>query len=132
MVNNSFISLSSRDERSLTRLVGTYVVLTVMTLAVLALLSLTAPREATAEAWTHAVIVAAFAVVLPLRLRAALGGNPRALRAVGIIAGVLFTVNVVEAIIPGLFPVWMRIEMLANALVLLGAILVVVKNRIVR
>jgi hypothetical protein len=69
------------------------------------------------------VIVAVFAVVLPLRLRAARAGRPGALRAVGIIAAVLLGVNVIEAMIPGLFPLWMRAEMIGIAVVMAAVIL---------
>jgi hypothetical protein len=132
MVNNASMTVPPRVGRALTTLVGSYVLLTITMLAVLAVLSGIAQQFATQEAWVHAVIVAVFAVVLPLRLRAARAGSPGALRAVGIIAVVLMMVNVVEALIPGLLPAWMRIEMLVIALVLLGAILVVVKTRMVR
>src|SRR3954466_13784716 len=55
--------------------VWTYVAIALGTIAVLALLSAVAPHQATQEAWVHAVIVAVFAVVLPLRLRAARAGS---------------------------------------------------------
>lgn len=61
------------------------------------------------------MIVAVFAVVLPLRLRSARAGNRGGLRAVGIISAVLFLVNVVEILIPGFLPAWMRIEMIGIA-----------------
>jgi hypothetical protein len=75
------------------------------------------------------VIVAVFAVVLPLRLRAARAGSPGALRAVGIIAAVLLLVNVIEAMIPGLFPLWMRAEMIGIAVVMLAVTLLVIGER---
>lgn len=101
-----------------------YLGLTIATVIGLAILSAVAPRHATTEAWVHAVIVAVFAVVLTLRLRAARAGNGRALRAVGIIAAVLLVANVIEAA-SGLFPGWMRIEMIIIA-VLMAVILVLV------
>ena len=52
---------------------------------------------------------------LPLRMRSARSGSRWALRAVGLIAAVLLLVNVVEALVPEMFPVWMRIEMIAIA-----------------
>lgn len=90
------------------------------TVPVLFVLSGVVPQLATNEEWGHAIIVAIFAVVLPLRMRSARRGSRRALRAVVIIGAVLVVVNVVEAVIPELFPVWMRIEM-----VLLAALMVV-------
>jgi hypothetical protein len=79
----------------------------------------------TPEAWVHAVIVAVFAVVLPLRLRAAREGRRSGLRALGIISGVLVLVNAVEAVIPGLFPGWMRVEMIGVAALMAVAVLLV-------
>ncbi|MGY5130262.1 hypothetical protein [Streptomyces nigrescens] len=87
-----------------------------MTLVVLAV---TAPHLATDEAWGHAVIVAVFAIVLPLRTRAALKGSPSGLRALTIIGCVLLVVNLVEAALPGVFPTWMRVEMLVIAAMML-------------
>jgi len=97
--------------RTASRLVATYVCLTFATVVVLAVLASVAPEQATDEAWWHAVIVLVFAVLLPLRMRAARRGDEGALRAVTIIAVVLLLVNLVEAVLPGAFPTWMRIEM---------------------
>ncbi|WP_433274979.1 hypothetical protein ACQPZA_27025 [Pseudonocardia xinjiangensis] len=99
------------------RAVGVYVALTIGTLIALIVLTSSAPGLATDEAWGHAVVVAAFAVLLPLRLRAARRSR-RALQAVAVIAGVLVAVNVVEAALPGVFPAWMRLEMVATAVVM--------------
>ncbi|MEH3068225.1 MAG: hypothetical protein PGN15_09320 [Aeromicrobium erythreum] len=107
-------------------LVRLYVGIVVLTLAALVVLSVTAPEQATAHAWGHAVVVAAFAVVLPLRLRRARAGDRGAVRAVGIVAAVLFLVNVVEAMLPA-FPGWMRVDMLVTAVVVLGVVLDVVR-----
>ena len=120
MVNNS------RLDR-LSVVVRVYVGLAVATVAVLAVLSGVGSSLATPEAWVHAVIVAVFAVVLPLRLRAAREGRRSGLRAVGIISGVLVLVNAVEAMIPGLFPGWMRVEMVGIAALMALAVLLVVQ-----
>lgn len=45
----------------------------------------------------------------------------------GIIAAVLFLVNVTEALIPGFVPQWMRIEMVVVALLMAGVVLDVVR-----
>lgn len=126
MVNNAVSPALSR----LRGLVAAYVVVVVATIAVLAVLSALAPAQATSEAWGHAVVVAVFAVLLPLRLRAAARGSVRALRAVGLVAAALFLVNVVEALIPGLFPGWMRVEMVGVAVLMAGVILSVVQERV--
>lgn len=105
--------------RRASTLVTTYVAITVATLVVLAVLTATAPALATSEAWGHAVIVGVFAVLLPLRLRAARQGGRRALTAVVVIASVLVVVNVVEAFLPA-FPGWMRGEMVVIAVLMVG------------
>ena len=109
-------------QRWVMRLVVCYVVIVLGTLAVLAVLSSHGSPQATPEGWGHAIVVSVFAVLLPLRGRAAMRGRAGALRAVGIIAVVLAAVNVVEAAVPHAFPVWMRVEMVGIA-VLMGAIL---------
>lgn len=122
--------LGARDPlRAIAIAVGTYVAIVAGTIAALGVLSVTAPQLATQDAWVHAVIVGVFAVVLPLRLRAARADRPGALRAVGIISAVLVLVNVIEAMIPDLFPWWMRAEMLGIAVVMVGVILLVARER---
>jgi len=88
-----------------------YGALTIATIVALIVMSVVAPHLATSNAWGHAVIVGIFVILLPLRMRAARRGSTRALRAVGVMAVIVLVVNVVEATIPGAFPVWMRIEM---------------------
>lgn len=115
---NSFSRYRERNLSVVIGLVMLYVVSVVATIIALVLLSALAPKQATNEAWGHAIIVAVFAVVLPLRLCAARRGNRRARIAVGVIATVLVVVNVVEAAIPGFVPVWMRIAMLGTAVLM--------------
>lgn len=108
-----------------TRLVAGYVLLTIVSVLTLIVLSALGSDEATSDAWGHAVIVAAFSVLLALRLRAARRGSAPGLKAVGIIAVVLLVVNVVEAALPHAFPVWMRVEMLAVAIVMAALVVAV-------
>lgn len=56
-------------------------------------------------------------------------GRARALRAVGCISAVLLLANVVEAAVPGLFPAWMRIEMIGIAVLMGAVVLAVVRHR---
>ena len=114
----------------MTAIVGSYVVIVLGTVVALGILSATAPRLAGPDAWVHAMIVAVFAVILPLRVRAARAGSLGALRAVGLISAVLFLVNVIEAVIPGLFPTWMRVEMVGIAVLMAGLILLLVRERL--
>lgn len=106
-----------------------YVAVVAGTIIALGVLSALAPAQATAEAWGHALIVSVFAVLLPLRLRAAKRGSSRAYAAVGIISTAMLIVNVAEALIPGLFPVWMRIEMVGIAALMAVIVVLVWRNR---
>ncbi|WP_162938534.1 hypothetical protein [Mycobacterium kyogaense] len=107
-----------------------YLVLAVLTLVALLVLSLVDPVAAPQTAWVHAVIVAGFAALLPIRLRSASRGSVAALRAVGLIAATVFLVNVVEALWPGFVPMWMRSEMWVIAALMLGVIALVIRERL--
>jgi hypothetical protein len=124
---NSAVRAKPVELRGLTVVVGTYVAIAVGTLLALALLQVTAPGLAPQEAWIHAVIVVVFAALLPMRLRAARAGSKSGLRAVGIIATVLLVANVVVSLIPHLLPTWMRVEMIAIALLMGIAVLLVAR-----
>src|SRR4051794_13481098 len=124
---NSAVRAKPVELRGLTVVVGTYVAIAVGTLLALALLQATVPGLAPQEAWIHAVIVVVFAALLPMRLRAALAGSKSGLRAVGIIATVLLVANVVVSLIPHLLPTWMRVEMIAIALLMGIAVLLVAR-----
>jgi hypothetical protein len=117
----------SRNLAAANSVVRVYLAVAVATLGVL---SAAALRQAPREAWGHAIIVAVFAVVLPLRLRAARRGSLGALRAVGLIASALFLVNVVEASVPGFVPIWMRIEMVGIAVLMAAVIGLVIRERV--
>lgn len=107
--------------------VRVYVALTAATVLTLVLLSLVAPHLATGHAWGDAIIVVAFAVLLPIRMHAARDGKRSALRGVGIISAALVAVNIVEAVLPGFFPTWMRVEMPSMAALMAGNVLLVVR-----
>lgn len=99
-----------------------YVVVVLATVVALAVLSAAEPQLATSEAWGHAVIVGVLAMVLPLRLRAARRGSAAGIRAIAVIGCVLLVVNLVEATLPGVFPSWMRVEMLVIAALMLALV----------
>jgi peptidoglycan/LPS O-acetylase OafA/YrhL len=111
------------------RVVAAYVVVALGTVAALIPLTIAAPRLATDEAWGHAVIVGAFSIVLFFRARAARKGSATGLRAVAIIGCVLFVVNLVEAALPGVFPSWMRVEMLVIAALMLALVVLAARVR---
>jgi hypothetical protein len=127
MVNSS--PNQARELKSITVLVRIYVAIVLATLVALVALSASVPRLATSNAWVHAVIITLFAVVLPLRLWAAREGSANALRAVGVIAAVLAAVNLAEAAIPSLFPVWMRMEMVVIAALMAVVVTLAVRKR---
>lgn len=99
------------------------------TVVALAAMTAAAPYLATDEAWGHAVVVAVFAIVLLLRTRAALKGSRAGFRAVTVIGCVLLVVNLVEAVLPGVFPSWMRVEMLIIAAMMLVLVALSVRAR---
>lgn len=128
MVNTS-TPAPTRELSPVARLVGVYVLVALATVVALAILSSAGSDQATDDAWVHAVIVGIFAILLPVRLRSATHGSDRALMAVGIIAAVLVAVNVIEAVIPDLFPAWMRIEMVGIAVLMIAIAVLVVRAR---
>ncbi len=125
MVNDMMISPRGSGP-ALSALVYGYLAVAVGTVAALVILN-AAPAQATPDAWIHALIVAGFAVLLPLRLRSARAGSRRGLRAVGMIGAVLFLVNVIEAAIPGLFPLWLRVVMVGIAGLMAAVVALVIR-----
>lgn len=107
-----------------------YLTVVVATLVGLTVLSFTAADQATSNAWGHAIVVSVFAVVLPLRLRSAQTGRRSAIRAVGLIASVLLLVNIVEALLPGFVPFWMRVQMGVVAALMLVVVLEVIRRSV--
>lgn len=112
-------------------LVASYVAVATATLVAVCVLAAVDPPLAPAHAWGHAVIVIAFALLLPLRLRSARAGKRRGLRAVGLIGGVLLAVNVIEGSLPGVFPTWMRVEMFGVALLMAATVTLVIRVALV-
>lgn len=128
MVNNQPDETGARpapgipDVNGAYKLALVYAALTALSIVLLVIFSAAAPSLATSDAWGHAIIVAVFAFVLPLRLRAT-RKNPTArnVRACVIIAAVLLAVNVAEAFLP-MFPGWMRGEMAVIVLLMIALI----------
>jgi hypothetical protein len=131
MVNNSADELTGTSPaglRAASWVLGGYVAVAAGTIVALVVMSSAAPRLATHEAWGHAVIVAVLSFILPLRLRAALRGSTRALVAVAVIATALAAANIVEAALPGVFPGWMRAEMMVIAALMAGLATLAVRS----
>jgi hypothetical protein len=66
----------------------------------------------TDEAWGHEIVLLAFAIVLVRVAGRAATGNRRAYLRLRIIGLVVPIASVVEALIPGFLPDWMRVEQL--------------------
>lgn len=124
------LGLPSNNLAGIATLLRVYLWIALATIIVLVVFSLIHSQDAPANAWVHAVIVAVFAALLPMRLRSARKGSIAALRAVGLIAATLFLVNVIEALLPDFVPVWMRWEMWGIAALMLGVIALVVRERL--
>jgi CDP-diglyceride synthetase len=76
----------------------------------------------TEDAWVHGVILLVFAVVLVRVATRAASGDRRAYLRLRIIGFVVPAASVVEALIPGLFPGWMRVEQLVYGVWLLAVV----------
>ena len=126
---NTTPALTPTTHQRLRVVIGTYVAIVSLTVATLAVLSAAAADQAPSEAWVHAVIVAVFAALLPVRLKSAARGSVGGLRAVGIICAVVFVVNVVESLLT-MFPTWMRVEMIVIALLMLVGVGLVIRERV--
>lgn len=127
VVNTRVASRPSRM-RVIGNLVVAYVAIVVGTVVALGVLTAIGSAKATTDAWVHCVIVAAFAVLLPLRLRSAQSGSVGGPRAVGIISAALFLVNVVEVMVPGLFPLWLQVVMVGIAALMAAVIALVIRE----
>ena len=113
------------SSRAIRWLLGSYVVLSVLTVAAIAIFSGLAPQLVNSEAWFRGVIVAATSILTFLfAVRAARGDNPRWLLRLRIIV-----VIILAAIVAVLFflplPRWMIVEQAICGLLLLGAALII-------
>lgn len=97
---------------------GLYAMAVLAAVGTLVALSVTDPALATAAAWGHAVVVAVFLPLLVLRVRGVAAGKSRAATFVMVIGCVVGAVNLVEALLPRTFPVWMRAQMLAIVVIM--------------
>jgi hypothetical protein len=127
---NTVQETESANLAGINRLLVAYLVVVLAALVALAALSAAAPRQATGDAWVHAVVVAGFAALLLVRARSARRGSVGALRAVGLICATLLLANVVLALIPGFLPTWMRVEAIGIAALMAAVIGLVVRERV--
>ncbi|GAA5170030.1 MULTISPECIES: hypothetical protein [Amycolatopsis] len=116
--------LGRRAFRTLKWLAGAYLSLGVLALAAIVLLR-GDPAQVNDAVWTRALIVLITAVVLVLLTNRAARGSAGALRRLRIIAVVVPVAIAVLVALPGLFPLWMRLEQGLCGLVMVGYAIVV-------
>ncbi|SFI88727.1 hypothetical protein [Amycolatopsis sacchari] len=116
------MSRTSPDQhsfRSLKWLAGAYLSLGVLALAAIVLLR-GDPAQVNDAVWIRALIVLITAVVLVLLTNRAARGSAGALRRLRIISVVVPVAIAVLVALPGLFPLWMRLEQGLCGLVMVG------------
>jgi hypothetical protein len=115
--------------RPIKLLVGGYLATSVLTLVAIVLLR-HHPSEVNPAVWTRAVIVAASALLsFSLAVRAANGAR-RAFLRLRIISAVMVVAIAVIIVLPGTFPLWLKIEQGVCGLLLIGVALLVNGSRL--
>ena len=100
-------------------LVASYVALSLLALIVLAILRAAAPHEAAIPAWIRGSVVAATGILMFVFATHAVRGSSRALLRSRIVVAVMLVAIAVVVAIPGLLPLWFRLEQVACGLLLL-------------
>jgi hypothetical protein len=95
--------------RAIVALVGTYLGISVLTLAAIILFR-SNPGLVNTAVWIRGTIVVASATLMFVFAVRAFRGDDRSHRRVRIISAVMFVAIVVIICLPGTFPVWMKIE----------------------
>lgn len=110
--------------RAVTVLVGTYLVISVVTLIAIVIFR-DNPAIVTAAVWVRgSLVVASAALMFVFALRAA-SGAPRAFLRVRLISAIMLVAIVVIIALPGTFPLWLKLEQsVCGALLLVVVILV--------
>ncbi|WP_090675387.1 hypothetical protein [Paenibacillus tianmuensis] len=106
------------------RLIGAYLVISWLTVAVIIILSLVAPNQVNSEAWVRGIIVAITSILTFVFANRTAAGKPRALLRLRIVVIVLLIAfTAVLFFLP--LPVWMKVEQyICTALLLMTAILI--------
>jgi hypothetical protein len=101
------------------RLVVCYLVLSVLTLGAIVLMR-NDPGLVTDAVWIRGSIVAVTAFLMLTFASGAAKGNPRALLRLRIVSAIMIVVIGVIVALPGVFPMWLRIEQAVCGVLLLG------------
>ncbi len=115
--------------RPISRLVGGYVVLSVLTLAAIAVLR-NHSRIVDSAVWTRATIVVLSSLLMWRFTRRAAAGASRAFLRLRLVSAVMVVAIAVIVALPGTFPVWMKVEQGACGLLLAGVVALVNRRRI--
>jgi len=110
-------------------LTGGYLTLSVLTLLVIVLFRGN-HTMVTDAVWVRATIVVASSLLTFSFARSAGRGSRKGLLRLRIVAGVMLVAIVVIVALPGLFPLWLRIEQAACGLLLLGVTVLVNGRRL--
>ncbi|MEU5259048.1 hypothetical protein [Amycolatopsis sp. NPDC021455] len=110
-------------------LTGAYAALCVLTLVVIVLFR-NHPAMVTDAVWVRATIVFASSLLTLAFARSAARGSRKGLLRLRIVSAVMLVAIVVIVVLPGLFPVWLRIEQAACGLLLLGVTVLVNGRRL--
>ncbi|WP_372664945.1 hypothetical protein [Amycolatopsis kentuckyensis] len=105
-------------------LTGGYVALSVLTLVAIVLLR-NDHALVTDAVWVRATLVVASSLLTFAFARSAARGSRKGLLRLRIVAAVMLVAIVVIVALPGLFPVWLRIEQAVCGLLLLGVTVLV-------
>lgn len=109
-------------------LIRLYTVLCVAALVLIAVLR-NNPAAVTPAVWVRATIVTASALVMTWFAARAIRGEARARLRLRIVSAIVLVAIVVIVALPGVFPVWFRIEQAVCGLPLLGAVILVNARR---
>ncbi|MGW3993778.1 hypothetical protein ACWEF6_09835 [Amycolatopsis sp. NPDC004772] len=105
-------------------LTGAYAGLSLLTFAVIVVFR-DRPAVVTDAVWVRATIVVASSLLTFAFARCAARGPRKGLLRLRIFSAVMLVAIVVIVVLPGLFPLWLRIEQAACGLLLLGVTLLV-------
>ena len=105
-------------------LTGGYAALSVLTLIVIVLFR-NDHTMVTDAVWVRATLVVASSLLTFAFARSAARGSKKGLLRLRIVAAVMLVAIVVIVVLPGLFPVWLRIEQAVCGLLLLGVTVLV-------
>lgn len=117
--------------RAVKWLVGSYLVLSMLTVVAIITFSAIAPNLVTPQAWVRGIIVAATSILTFVFASRAATGNPRALlRLRVVVAVILVAIGAVLVFLP--LPLWMFVEQAACGALLLVTAMIIFSHGVMR